>query len=45
MTQEARSSNIRLRSLRVSKNEIVCHSDLMKVMVQVVKDGGENAWR
>jgi len=21
---------------------IVCHSDLMKVMVQVVKDGGEN---
>ena len=26
----------------VKKSMIVCHSDLMKVMVQVVKDGGEN---
>jgi mannose-6-phosphate isomerase-like protein (cupin superfamily) len=26
----------------VKKSMLVCHSDLMKVMVQVVKDGGEN---
>jgi mannose-6-phosphate isomerase-like protein (cupin superfamily) len=26
----------------VKKSMIVCNSDLMKVMVQVVKDGGEN---
>ncbi len=29
----------------VKKSMIVCNSDLMKVMVQVVKDGGENNLR
>ncbi len=43
MTQEAKIFKYQTPEFEgVKKSMIVCHSDLMKVMVQVVKDGGEN---
>jgi len=43
MPQEAKIFKYQTRQFDgVKKSMMVCNSDLMKVMVQVVKDGGEN---
>lgn len=43
MAQEAKEFKYQAPEFEgVKKSMIVCNSDLMKVMVQIVKDGGEN---
>ena len=43
MAQEAKIFKYQTPEFQgVQKSMILCNSDLMKVMVQVVKDGGEN---